>query len=86
MTYKAISDKIIAKKVTEEEISAGGLVLPANSKNRRFNEATIIDVDPNFTTSVKIGDNIRYHATLFEYDDGIIILREDHISAIIKPD
>jgi co-chaperonin GroES (HSP10) len=83
MYYVALGDKIVAKKVKAETQTTLGIQLPQNTK-KRFNRAIAIDISPKFETELKIGDTFCYHTTLHEYDDDIIILREDHIDYIVR--
>jgi len=82
MELLAVGDKIIARKIDLPTQSAAGVLLPQQHQ-QRFKTAEVLNVSPTFNTVIKAGDIIRYYQTVFEYEDGIIVLREDHIAAII---
>lgn len=85
MRLLAVGDKFVAKKLPQDSQTRAGLLLP-QLHLQRFKEALVIDIDPGFKTRVKKGDHIRYWQTVFEYEDGIMVLREDHVACIIEED
>lgn len=85
MEYIAVGDKIVAEKIKPKTHGENGLAIPA-LQQQRFKEAIVLDVAPTFQTILKKGDIIRYTTTLFEYEDGVMILREDHVACVVKQD
>jgi chaperonin GroES len=92
---KPLGDKIIAKAVSAEEKTAGGIVLPDSAKEKP-QEAEIIAVGPGTQLpsgkispmDVKIGDRViysKYAGTEVKVDnDEYIILRQDDVLAILE--
>lgn len=95
MTIRPLHDRILAKRVQEEEKTAGGLFIPDSAKEKPL-EALVIAVgngkigDDGKTRAleVKKGDKVligKYSGSEVKLDgEDHIILREDDILAVIE--
>ena len=91
---KPLGDRIIAKAVSAEEMTAGGILLPDSAKEKP-QEAEIIAVGPGIQLEsgnmapmdVKIGDKViygKYAGTEVKVSgEEYIILRQEDILAIL---
>jgi chaperonin GroES len=79
VTFEPISDKLVCVPVDQEEMSAGGIILPELSETKTL-KARVITAGKGFwaapnlfvETTLKEGDIIlyqRFAAQTFEYDD-----------------
>lgn len=92
---KPLGDRIIAKAVSAEEMTAGGIVLPDSAKEKP-QEADVIAVGPGTQLDsgktapmdVKVGDRViygKYAGTEVKVGaDEYIILRQDDVLAILE--
>ena len=92
---KPLGDRIIAKAVSAEEMTAGGILLPDSAKEKP-QEAVIIAVGPGLQLEsgkiapmdVKVGDKViygKYSGTEVKVSgDEYIILRQEDILAIME--
>ncbi len=95
MTIRPLHDRILAKRVQEEEKTAGGLFIPDSAKEKPL-EAKVIAVGNGKIgddgklrpLDVKAGDKVlfgKYSGSEVKLDgDDHIILREDDILAVIE--
>ena len=95
MKIRPLHDRILARRLAEEEKTAGGLFIPDTAKEKPL-EATVIAVGngkvlENGTVqalSVKAGDKIligKYSGTEVKIDgEEHIILREDDVLAVLE--
>ncbi|ORU92872.1 MAG: co-chaperone GroES [Cycloclasticus sp. symbiont of Bathymodiolus heckerae] len=95
MNLRPLSDRVIIKRVEEEAVSAGGIVLPDSAKEKP-SRGEILAVGNGATNSkgdlqpmtVKVGDNVlfgKYSGTEVEVDgDELLVMREDDIIAIVE--
>ena len=95
MTIRPLHDRILAKRVQEEDKTAGGLFIPDTAKEKPL-EAEVIAVGNGKVTEdgkvraleVKKGDKIligKYSGSEVKLDgEEHIILREDDILAVIE--
>jgi len=91
---KPLGDRIIAKAVSAEAVTAGGIVLPDSAKEKP-QEAEIIAVGPGTQLEsgkmapmdVKVGDTVlfqKYGGTEIKVDNKkLLILRESDLLAIV---
>jgi chaperonin GroES len=92
---KPLGDRVIAKAVTAEEVTRGGIVLPDTAKEKP-QEAEVVAVGPGKTLDsgkvqsmeVKVGDKIiyaKYSGTEVKVNgEEYIILREEDVLAILE--
>jgi chaperonin GroES len=87
--YKPISDKVIIKKDSAEEVTRGGLIIP-ESVNQDIASGTVVAVGPGrwdkqlVPMHVKIGDKVyigKYSGVAFK-DKDVVVVREEEILAI----
>ena len=95
MTIRPLHDRILAKRVQEEEKTAGGLFIPDSAKEKPL-EAKVIAVGNGKIgddgkvrpLDVKAGDKVligKYSGSEVKLDgEDHIILREDDILAVIE--
>ncbi|MGE4297152.1 MAG: co-chaperone GroES [Desulfovibrionaceae bacterium] len=94
MKLKPLQDRVLVKRLEQEEKTAGGLYIPDSAKEKPM-KGEIIAVGPGKTTddgkttkpTVKKGDFVlfnKYAGTEIKVDaDEFLIMREDDILAII---
>jgi len=92
---KPLGDRIIAKAVSADEMTAGGIVLPDSAKEKP-QEGDVIAVGPGNQLSsgkkapmdVKVGDRVvygKYAGTEVKVGgDEYVILRQDDVLAILE--
>jgi len=91
---RPLSDRVVVRRVDEEEKTAGGIIIPDTAKDKP-QEGTIVAVGPGRTEDgktikldVKKGDRIlfgKYAGTEIKLDgEEHIIMREDDILGVIE--
>ncbi len=95
MNLRPLNDRVIIKRVEEEAVSAGGIVLPDSAKEKP-SRGEVLAVGNGVTNSkgelqpmsVKVGDNVlfgKYSGTEVEVDgDELLVMREDDIIAVVE--
>lgn len=95
MTLRPLNDRVIIKRVAEEEVSAGGIVLPDSAKEKP-SRGEVVAVGNGATNSkgetqpmsVKVGDQVffgKYSGTEVEVDgEELLVMREDDIIAVVE--
>ncbi len=95
MKIRPLQDRVIVKRLEEEEKSPGGIIIPDTAKEKPM-EAEIIAVGKGKVTEdgkllpmeVKVGDNVligKYAGTEVKIDgEENLIMREDEILAVIE--
>lgn len=95
MNLRPLNDRVIIKRVEEEAISAGGIVLPDSAKEKPIRGAVIAvgtgavndkgDVRP---MAVKVGDEVlfgKYAGTEVEIDgEELLVMSESDIVAVVE--
>ena len=95
MTVKPLYDRVLAKRVEEEEQVQGGIIIPdsakekpqeaeviAVGKGKRLEDGTVVALDVQAGDKVLIG---KYSGTEISVDDeDLIILREDEILGVLE--
>ncbi|GAB6035324.1 co-chaperone GroES [Galenea microaerophila] len=93
MAIKPLHDRVVVRRMEEEEVSAGGIVLPDSAKEKPA-EGEIVAVGPGkiadngstIAMSVKVGDKVLFgkYAGQEVVVDGeeLLVMREDDIIAI----
>lgn len=93
---KPLGDRIIAKPVTSEEKTAGGIVLPDTAKEKpqegeviAVGPGTLLDNGKRSPMEVKVGDRIIYGkyagSEVKIGGEEYIILRQEDVLAILEP-
>ncbi len=85
MNKFAVGDKILAQLIDPEKETASGIQLSAKTE-QKYKQATVIDIAPTLNTVLKVGDIIKFDAVVFEYPDGLIVLRESQVAFGMRPD
>jgi chaperonin GroES len=95
MKIRPLQDRVIVKRVEEEEKTKGGIIIPDTAKEKP-QEGQIIAVGPGKVTDdgkkipmeVKVGDRVlfgKYSGSEIKIDDEEhLIMREDDILGIIE--
>ena len=95
MSLRPLHDRIIVKRVEEEERTAGGIIVPdsAREKPQRGNvvavgKGKILEDGSVRALEIKAGDTVlfgKYSGTEIKIDDiNHLIMREDDILAIVE--
>ncbi|HDM75425.1 MAG TPA: co-chaperone GroES [Deltaproteobacteria bacterium] len=94
MNLKPLNDRVIVKRMEEEEKTPGGIIIPATAKEKPY-QGKVLAVGPGkvteegtkIPTEVKEGDKVlfsRYAGTEVKVDgEELLIMREDDILAVI---
>ena len=94
MNVRPLHDRVIVKRVEEEEVVKGGIIIPDTAKEKPMEgevvaagPGKIMDDGKRAVMDVKAGDRIlfgKYSGTEIKIDDeDYIIMREDEILAVI---
>jgi chaperonin GroES len=92
--FRPLHDRVIVKRIQEEEKSAGGIIIPDTAKEKP-QEGKVIAVGPGkqedgkvIPLGVKVGDKIlfgKYSGTEIKLDgEEHLIMREDDILGVIE--
>jgi chaperonin GroES len=94
MNMKPLGSRLVVEPIEQEEISAGGIVLPETAKEKP-QKGTVLATGPGdrndkgerIVMDVKVGDVVlfaKYSGTEIKYDSKkLLILRESDILAIL---
>ncbi|MFO7816215.1 MAG: co-chaperone GroES [Thermodesulfobacteriota bacterium] len=95
MNLSPLHDRVLVKRLEEEEVTKGGIIIPDSAKEKPI-KGEIVAAGPGKTTddgktvpmSVKTGDNVlfnKYAGTEIKID-GVeyLVMREDDILATIN--
>jgi chaperonin GroES len=95
MKLKPLHDRVLIKRLGEEEVTKGGIIIPDSAKEKPI-KGTVVAVGPGKTgddgkpvaLTVKVDDVVlysKYAGTEIKIDnDEHLVLREDDILAIIE--
>ena len=95
MKIRPLNDRILVKRLEEEEKTAGGIIIPDSAKEKPA-EGEIVAAGPGMMNDaseraamdVKVGDRVlfsKYGGTDIKYDgDDFLIMREDDILGVIE--
>lgn len=96
VTLKPLADRVVVEPLAQEEVTAGGIILPETAKEKP-QKGTVIAVGPGkrdekgalIPMEVKVGDVVlyaKYAGTEVKLENGkeILVLRESDILAIVQ--
>ncbi len=95
MKIRPLNDRILVKRLEEEEKTAGGIIIPDSAKEKPA-EGEVVAVGPGkmndagerAAMDVKVGDRVlfsKYGGTDVKYDgEDYLIMREDDILGVIE--
>jgi len=94
MKVKPLYDRLVVKRLEEEEKTKGGIIIPDAAKEKpqegrviAVGEGKVLESGQKAPLSVKVGDKIlfgKYSGTEIKIDgDEHLILREDDVLAIV---
>lgn len=92
---RPLHDRVIVKRLEEEKVSAGGIVIPDSATEKPIRgevlaagEGKILDDGKVRPMAVKVGDKVlfgKYSGTEVKVDnEELLVLREDDIVAVIE--
>ncbi len=95
MKLKPLHDRVVLKRIEEEEVKKGGIIIPDTAKEKpqkaeviAVGEGKILENGQKVPLTVKPGDMVligKYAGTEVKIDDEeFVIVREDEILAIIE--
>lgn len=95
MKVKPLHDRVIVKRVEEEEKTKGGIIIPDTAKEKPVEgeimaagEGKVGDDGKKIALEVKVGDKVlfgKYAGTEIQIDgEEHLIMREDDIIAIVE--
>ena len=95
MKLRPLHDRVIVKRVEEEKLSAGGIVIPDNATEKPIRgevlavgNGKVLDSGETRGLDVKTGDTVlfgKYSGTEVKMDgEELLVMREDDIMAIIE--
>jgi len=95
LSLKPLGDRVVVEPIEQEEVTAGGIVLPETAKEKP-QQGNILAVGPgsrdedgeHIQMDVKVGDKVlyaKYSGTEFKVDGKkLLILRESDLLAVIE--
>jgi len=95
LSLKPLGDRVVVEPIEQEEVTAGGIVLPETAKEKP-QQGMILAVGPgardedgeHVEMDVKVGDKVlyaKYSGTEFKVDGKkLLILRESDLLAILE--
>ncbi|MDR0549380.1 MAG: co-chaperone GroES [Deltaproteobacteria bacterium] len=95
MKLRPLNDRILVKRVDEEETTKGGIIIPDTAKEKpqqgkviAIGEGKLVDNGTRVQAGVKPGDNIlfgKYSGTEIKLDgEEYLIMRDDDIFGILE--
>jgi chaperonin GroES len=95
MKVKPLQDRLVIKRIEEEEKTKGGIIIPDAAKEKpqegrviAVGEGKVLESGQRSPVSVKVGDKIlfgKYSGTEIKIDgEEHLILREDDVLAVIE--
>ena len=95
MKIKPLQDRIIVKRLEEEEKTKGGIIIPDAAKEKpqegrviAAGDGKVLDNGQKFALTVKVGDKIlfgKYSGTEIKIDgEEHLIMREDDVLGIVE--
>jgi len=95
MNVRPLSDRILVKRLQEEETTKGGIIIPDSAKEKpqqgevkAVGDGKLLDNGTRITPAVKAGETVlfgKYAGTEIKIDgEEYLILREDDIFGVIS--
>ena len=95
MNLRPLHDRVIVKRMEEERMSAGGIVIPDSATEKpvrgevlAIGNGKILDNGEKRALDIKVGDTIlfgKYSGTEVKVDgDELLVMREEDIMAVIE--
>jgi chaperonin GroES len=95
MKIKPLQDRVIVKRVEEEQKTAGGIIIPDTAKEKpqqgevlAVGPGKVLDSGTKLEMTVKVGDRVlfgKYAGSEVKIDgEEVLIMREDDILGIIE--
>jgi chaperonin GroES len=95
MKIKPLQDRIIVKRIEEEDKTKGGIIIPDAAKEKpqegkviAVGDGKVLDNGQKFALTVKVGDKIlfgKYSGTEIKIDgEEHLIMREDDVLGIVE--
>ncbi|HMB60478.1 MAG TPA: co-chaperone GroES [Xanthomonadales bacterium] len=95
MKLRPLHDRVIVKRMEEEKVSAGGIVIPDNAAEKPIRgeviavgKGKVLENGEQRGLDVKKGDKVlfgKYSGTEVKVDgDELLVMREDDIMAVIE--
>lgn len=95
MKLKPLHDRILVKRLEEEQVTKGGIIIPDSAKEKPIKgevvaagPGKVADDGKRIAMGVKAGDKVifnKYAGTEVKIDgDELLIMREDDILAVIE--
>jgi chaperonin GroES len=95
MKVKPLQDRLVVKRIEEEEKTKGGIIIPDAAKEKpqegrvvAIGDGKVLESGQKVALSVKVGDKIlfgKYSGTEIKIDgEEHLILREDDVLAVIE--
>ncbi len=95
MKFKPLQDRILVKRLTSEEKTSGGIIIPDNAKERPMEAKVVavgagkvLDDGTRRKPEVEAGDTVifgKYSGTEVKIDgEEHLVLKEDDVLAVIK--
>ncbi|MAZ67069.1 MAG: co-chaperone GroES [Kangiellaceae bacterium] len=95
MNIRPLYDRVVVRRLEEEQLSAGGIVIPDNAKEKpargevvATGEGRVLDNGDVRALSVKGGDTVlfgKYSGTEVKVDgEELLVLKEDDILAVLE--
>ena len=86
MKIKPLQDRVIVKRMEEEQKTAGGIIIPDSAKEKP-QQGKVLEGGTRVDMTVKVGDLVlfgKYSGSEVKIDgDEVLIMREDDILGII---
>ena len=94
MKVRPLHDRLLVRRIEEEETAKGGIIIPDTAKEKpqrgevlAAGNGKILDNGTKLPLDVKVGDKIlfgKYSGTEIKIDDEeVLILREDEVLAVL---
>jgi len=95
MKVKPLQDRVLVRRIEEEEKTKGGIIIPDAAKEKpqegkvvAVGDGKVLESGQKVKLTVKVGDKIlfgKYSGTEIKVDsEELLILREDDILAIVE--
>ena len=95
MNVRPLSDRILVKRLEEEEKTKGGIIIPDTAKEKpqqgvvkAIGDGKLLDNGTRITPAVKVGDKIifgKYSGTEIKVEgDEYLIMREEDIFGVVS--